>query len=257
VIGSFRARGTLLGVALLVSSPNLTARAQSPQPEILDVVRTVDELYRSKSSYAEVTMEIVTPQWQRTLEMMMWTDGMDKTFIRILAPRKEKGVGTLRIGNEMWNFLPRTNKIMKVPPSMMTGSWMGSDFTNDDLVDEITYVNDYALAWADTDSAKADVFYIKATPHEDVPVVWGYILLAIRKNDYIPLWEKYFDEQDRLLRTFVFSDVRDFGARRLPSTMEVIPENKAGHKTVVRYTKATFDEPVDNGVFSIRNLRSP
>src|SRR6056297_1942824 len=108
-----------------------------------NIVNKVDKLYRSESSYALMEMRIVTPHWERTLKMKTWSSGMDKTFIRIIAPKKEKGVGTLRIKNQMWNYLPKTNKVMKIPPSMMMANWMGSDFTNDDLVSEYTFIEDY------------------------------------------------------------------------------------------------------------------
>ncbi|MFZ5979884.1 MAG: outer membrane lipoprotein-sorting protein, partial [Candidatus Zixiibacteriota bacterium] len=110
--------------------------------DIKRLIHEVDTLYRSEASYAELEMEIITPHWQRTLAMDSWTEGMDKTFIRIKEPLKEKGVATLRIDNEMWNFLPKTNKVMKIPPSMMMSSWMGSDFTNDDLVKEFSLFED-------------------------------------------------------------------------------------------------------------------
>jgi outer membrane lipoprotein-sorting protein len=231
--------------------------AQQPAHDIVEIMTRMDELYRSESSYSEVEMNIVTPNWQRTLNMKIWTQGMDKTFIRILSPKKEKGMGTLRIGNEMWNYLPKTNKIMKIPPSMMMGSWMGSDFTNDDLVEEFTYIDDYTVEWARIESPEDGVLYIKAIPREDLPVVWGHLVMAVRESDYIPLWEKYYDEKGRLMRTLVFSDVQDYSGRLLPSTMKVIPENKEGHSTEVRYTSAVFDRDIEEDIFSLRNLRSP
>jgi hypothetical protein len=189
--------------------------------------------------------------------MKIWTVGMEKTFIRILSPRKEKGMGTLRIGNEMWNYLPKTNKVMKIPPSMMMGSWMGSDFTNDDVVSEISYVDDYTYAFATVDSTEEGILYIKSVPNDGVPVVWAHLVIAIRDADYLPVWEKYYDEKDRLMRTLIFADIRQYGSRTLPSTMEMIPENKEGHKTIVRYNNAEFDVPVNESVFSLRNLRAP
>ena len=119
------------------------APAQEPTPDVETIIKRIDQLYRSETSEAEMEMHIVTPHWERTLAMHVWTEGMDKTFIRITAPKKEQGVATLRIGNEMWNYLPKTNKVMKIPPSMMMGSWMGSDFTNDDLVRESSMLEDY------------------------------------------------------------------------------------------------------------------
>jgi outer membrane lipoprotein-sorting protein len=202
-------------------------------------------------------MEIVTPRWQRTLEMTIWTEGEDKTFIRIHAPRKEKGMGTLRIENEMWNYLPKTNKVMKIPPSMMMGSWMGSDFTNDDIVNEITYLNDYTYDWTTVDSPEDGVVYIKLTPNDGVPVVWGYLVMAVRESDLLPVWERYYDEKGRPMRTMTFLDVRQFGSRTLPSVMEVIPANKEGNRTTVRYTAAEFNAPMEDDIFTLRNLRSP
>ena len=161
-------------LASIVFLAPATASAQAGGHDINQIIKKIDELYRSESSYSEVEMEIVTPRWQRTLSMKMWTKGMKKTFIRILSPRKEKGMGTLRIGNEMWNYLPKVNKVMKVPPSMMMGSWMGSDFTNDDLVDEISYLEDYTYEFEEVESPREGLLYIKAVPDEDVPVVWGY-----------------------------------------------------------------------------------
>lgn len=253
--------GSIVGMAVLVAVSTVTREravlGQQPQRDLVEIMRRMDELYRSKTSYSDVQMEIVTPHWQRTLEMKIWTEGVDKTFIRILAPKKEEGMGTLRMGSEMWNYLPKTNKVMKIPPSMMMGSWMGSDFTNDDLVEEFTYVDDYTFEWATVDSPEDGALYVKATPKEDVPVVWGYLVMAVREDDYVPLWEKYYDEKGRLMRTLIFSDVREYGERVLPSTMEMIPANKEGNKTVIRYTNATFDVPLDSNVFSLRNLRSP
>jgi len=250
--------GTVVfAVGVLAACLPFGAGAQSEDHEIATILKKMDELYRSESSYAAVEMDIETPHWQRTLEMKIWTQGTDETFIRILSPRKEKGVGTLRIGNEMWNYLPKTNKIMKIPPSMMMGSWMGSDFTNDDVVNEITYLKDYTYRWAPVDSPEPGELYIELTPKDGVPVVWGYLVMAVRESALLPVWEKYYDEKDRLMRTMEFSEIKQFGSRTLPSVMTVNPANKEGHRTVVRYVEAEFDTDVDADMFSLRNLRSP
>ncbi|MGD8413204.1 MAG: outer membrane lipoprotein-sorting protein [Candidatus Latescibacterota bacterium] len=242
----------LLAFAALWALP-----ARGDQGEIESVLKKMDELYRAKTSYSEVEMEIVTPRWDRTLKMTIWTEGDDKTFIRIHAPRKEEGMGTLRIENEMWNYLPKTNKVMKIPPSMMMGSWMGSDFTNDDIVNEITYLDDYTHEWAKPEDAEDGVMYIRLTPKDGVPVVWGSLVMAVRDSDTLPVWERYYDEKGRLMRTMKFADVRQFGSRTLPSTMIVIPANKEGQRTTVRYIEAKFDVPLEGDTFSLRNLRSP
>jgi len=224
--------------------------------DVKEVVRKMDELYRANSSYAEVEMAIVTPHWQRTLLMKMWTEGKQKTFIRLLSPPKEKGVATLRLGSEMWNYLPRANKVIKIPPSMMMSSWMGSDFTNDDLVKEYTMLDDYLYEFTHPEDAQPDMLYVELKPKENVPVVWGKIIIAVEKDRYIPVWENYYDEKDRLMRVIDFKDVKQIGGRLIPTIMEVIPKDKEGQKTVLRYLDAEFDTKLPDETFTLRNLHS-
>jgi len=245
-------------VFLLTTSESLQAVNKGTSGDALvdSLIREVDRLYRSSTAYSELEMEIVTPHWQRTLSMKAWSEGMDKTLIRILSPRKEKGVTTLRIDNEMWNYLPRTNKTMKVPPSMMMGSWMGSDFTNDDLVKESSLFEDYTYEMIEPDSADAGLYYINAIPRPDLAVVWGNVVLAVEKERQLPVWQKFYDEKGGLMRMMTYSGVKELGGRLLPTVQEMIPKNKEGHKTVIRYTRAEFDVPLNKDTFSLRSLRS-
>lgn len=250
-------------IRILISLLLLTILPVSALPQqdlsdaaIKDIIRKIDELYRAQSSYSVLEMEIVTPNWQRTIAMDAWTLGTKKTFIRITSPKKDAGVATLRIGNEMWNFLPKTNKIMKIPPSMMMSSWMGSDFTNDDLVKEFSLISDYSYKLIQVEDERPDLFYIDCIPREDLPVVWGNIVIAATKADSIPVWQKYYDEQGQLMRVLNYSDVKKFGDRRIPSVMEMIPQNKEGHKTVIRYLQLDLNRKLSEDIFSLRNLRS-
>jgi outer membrane lipoprotein-sorting protein len=243
-----------LPAVLLFSASNPVAAANNI--DINEVVREIDEMYRSKSSYSEIEMEIVTPHWQRTLAMEAWTIGMEKTFIRITSPKKEKGLSTLRVGNEMWNYLPKTNKVMKIPPSMMMSSWMGSDFTNDDIVKEFSLFEDYSYEQifpADDDSG---LVYVKSIPREDLPVVWGYIIIVAQRDDYVPVRQEYYDEDGELMRILNYRDIKIFDGRKIPATMELIPQNKEGHKTVIRYIELKFDIAIDDDIFSLRHLRA-
>jgi outer membrane lipoprotein-sorting protein len=226
------------------------------EKEIKDIIQHIDQLYRSESSYSELKMEIVTPHWSRTLEMQAWTKGMDKTFIRIASPKKEKGVATLRIKNEMWNYLPKINKVIKIPPSMMISSWMGSDFTNDDLVKEFSLFEDYTYKLTQVEDETEDLIYIDCIPREDLPVVWSHVVIAVREKDHLPVWQRYYDEKDKLMRVLKYSDIEKFDDRIIPSTMELIPQNKQGHKTVIRYLKLQFNLKVEEEIFSLRNLRA-
>lgn len=237
-------------------SVQLVASERAGDIDVDEIIRRVDQLYRSKSSYSQLEMEIVTPHWQRTLSMDAWTMGMDKTFIRITAPKKDKGVATLRIENEMWNYLPKTNKVIKIPPSMMMSSWMGSDFTNDDLVKEFSLFEDFSYEQIRPEGGSEDTIYVNCIPREDLPVVWGNIVTAVRKEDYMPVWQKYYDEEGKLMRILSYSDIKKFGDRTIPATMDMIPQTKEGHRTVIRYLKLEFDRKADEEVFSLRHLRS-
>jgi outer membrane lipoprotein-sorting protein len=247
---------TVAGLLWCFIAASLPAETPPAQADAREIVKKMDELYRSQSSSVMMEMEIITPHWQRTLKMNAWSIGMDKTFIRILEPKKERGMATLRIGNEMWNFLPKTNKVIKIPPSMMMGSWMGSDFTNDDLVKEYTFLDDYTFDFVKVDNPQEGVVYVKCVPKEGLPIVWGHIISAVREKDYIPLWAKYYDEKGKLMREIEYKDIKTFGNRTIPAVMELVPSHKEGNKTIVRYLEAKFDAKVDKEIFSLRNLRS-
>ena len=233
----------------------LLAPAQESTPDVETIIKKIDQLYRSETSHAEMEMNIVTPHWERTLAMTVWSKGMDKTFIRITAPKKEQGVATLRIGNEMWNYLPKTNKVMKIPPSMMMGSWMGSDFTNDDLVRESSMLDDYTYQFVTPEDASPDHLYVQLVPKEDSAIVWGKIVAAVQASDYLPVWQRFYDEKGNLMRVMNFKEIKTFGDKIAPSVMEMIPQNKEGHKTVVRWMNATFDSGIDDKIFTRRNLQ--
>jgi outer membrane lipoprotein-sorting protein len=223
--------------------------------DVMKIVKHIDELYRSSSSFAEVEMEIVTPHWQRTLSMKVWSRGMKQTFIRILSPKKEQGVGTLRLDNEMWNYLPKTNKVIKIPPSMMMSSWMGSDFTNDDLVREYTFLEDYLFSLFSPEDDEEGLLYIECRPREGRPIVWDKVTIAVHATDYIPVWQKYYNEKGQVIRIMHYRNIKALGKRQIPALMEMVPQNKEGYKTVIRYLNLVFDQKIDNEVFSLRNLR--
>lgn len=237
----------------LAAAPVLPQQIGAARAE--EIVRRIDELYRSDSSESLVEMEVVTPEWQRTLRMRVWSRGLKDTFIRILEPKKEAGFATLRLGGEMWNYLPRTAKVLKIPPSMMMSSWMGSDFTNDDLVKEFTFVESYHFELTTPEASEPGLVYIRCVPKEGLPIVWGSVVLAVRESDLLPVWEKYYDEKGRLARDIAFRDVRPFGRRLIPSTLELVPASREGHRTILRYLEARFDIPLSPDIFTLRNLQ--
>jgi outer membrane lipoprotein-sorting protein len=236
-------------------SPPASSARQDQQ--VQKIIRTIDEMYRSRTSQSRMEMVVVTPHWERTLTLEAWTQGMDKTFIRILQPKKERGMATLRLKNEMWNYLPNTSKVIKIPPSMMMGSWMGSDFTNDDLVKEYNLKDDYAVTLTVPPDAEAGLLYLDCRPRPGLPVVWDRVLVAVRAEDDLPVWQKFFDEKGKLMRIMNFRDIRTFGPKKIPSVMELIPQNKEGQRTVIRFLDIAFDVKIADDVFTMRNLSRP
>ncbi len=239
-------------LCILVGTDTMFAQTK---PKVQDVIDNIDQLYRAESSYALIEMEIVNPNWKRTLRLKAWSEGTENTLIRILEPAKERGTGTLRIGNEMWNYLPKVDKTIRIPPSMMMSSWMGSDFTNDDLVKEFTFAEDYDFRYAEVPNPEAGHLYIECTPKQGRPIVWNRVLLVVDAESLLPVTEKYYDQKDQLMRTMSFSDVKTFDDRSIPSVMELVPHDGKG-KTIIRYLEAEFDKDIPAGTFTTRNLRT-
>ncbi len=235
-------------LVIMVSVFNVVAYADT---EAVDLLKKMDELYRSDSSISTIKMHIVTPDWNRTLELQSWTAGMDDTFIRILSPKKDRGVATLKKGREMWNYFPKINKVIKVPPSMMMGSWMGSDFTNDDLVREVSLVKEYHVEKKQTETH----YQLTLTPKKDTVTVWARIEIIVEKASLLPVEQSYFNEKGEKVRSMHFSDVRDFSGKNLPAKMSMVPFNKQGHKTEIEYIELEFDSKIKNNVFTLRNLQ--
>jgi outer membrane lipoprotein-sorting protein len=226
-----------------------------PADRARDIIAKVDQLYRSSSSRAEVEMRITTPNWARTLGITAWSKGTQKTFILINEPKKERGTATLRLGNEMWNYLPATDKVIKIPPSMMMGSWMGSDYNNDDLVKESSMLDDYTYRMITPDKPAAGELWVEMIPNPEAVVVWGRVVLAVRERDGLPLRQEYYDEKGALMRTIIFSGINILGGKTIPTMMELVPQNKKGHRTVITYKKVEFDIPLRDDIFSQRNLK--
>jgi Outer membrane lipoprotein-sorting protein len=233
---------------------------QSP----LEIIDRVDRLLRGESSRGTIEMEIRTENWERSLRMQAWSLGTDYSLIRVESPAREAGTATLKADTEVWNYLPRVDRTIKVPASMMMGSWMGSHFTNDDLVHESRLIEDYDIALAfdgpadgPADDAADDdaVWDLQLTPKPEAPVVWGRIDYRVRKADLMPLWAKYFDEDNALVRTMSFEDFREMGGRLVPARMVVQPQDKPEESTVILYRDLEFDIGLEENFFSLRNLR--
>ena len=242
----------LVFTALLALIPS-PVRAQTA----LEIIDRVDRLLRGDSSRGLVTMEITTEHWSRSLQMEVWSLGTEYSLVRLLSPAREAGTATLKAGQEVWNYLPRVDRTIKVPPSLMMGSWMGSHFTNDDLVKESRIIDDYDIAISfDGDRDGVAVWEFELTPKPEAPVVWGRIEEQIRKEGLMPTWARYYDEDGDLMRTMTFSGYRTMGGRLVPASMEMVPADKPEEATTLVYNELEFDVDLDESFFSLRRLRA-
>lgn len=228
-------------------------RAQSA----IEIIDRVEQLMRGESSSASVTMDIVTQHWSRSLDLDVVSLGTEYALVRVRAPQREAGLATLKVDQEVWNYLPRVDRTIKVPPSLMVGAWMGSHFTNDDLVKESRIIEDYDIEVAyEGDREGVEVWELDLTPKPDAPVIWGGITYQVRKDDLMPTWVRYYDEGEELTRIMTFSDFRTMDGRLVPAMMTVRPTDKPEESTTVRYKELEFDIGVDVDYFSLRNLRA-
>jgi len=226
---------------------------QTRSKEILDIV---DDLWRGKSSYAKTTMRVKTAHYTRTMQMEGWSKGKEKTLFRILEPLREKGTITLKSGNHIFTYLPKTDRTIRLTSGMMMGSWMGSHITNDDLVKEARYADDYhAQISFEGIREGQQVIEFTLIPKEDAAVVWGKILLTIEADGYNPVIEYYYDEDMQLARTFSFNQKKMLGGRLRPSVMRVVPADEPEEFTEFIYKELQFDIKISDRLFSKSSLK--
>jgi outer membrane lipoprotein-sorting protein len=221
-----------------------------------DIIKQADAKLKGESSYAEFRMTINRVDWNRTIEMKAWSQGDEESLILITAPSRDKGTAFLKKDDEMWNWQPTIERVIKMPPSMMMQSWMGSDFTNDDLVQESSVVKDYTHRFAGEEEIDGRLCYIiELIPKEDAPVVWGKVKTWISKKELLQLKIEFFDEDDYLVNTMYGLDVKSLGGRLLPSKLKIVPEDEPGNSTVLEYVTLNFGVNHPNNFFSIQNMK--
>ncbi len=231
----------------------LSLPALASEERAREIIDEMEQLYRGDSSDATMTMQVQTPNYNRTLTMSGQSFGKEYGFFRIHAPKKDRGIATLKRDEEMWNYFPKINKVIKVPPSMMMGSWMGSDFTNDDLVKETQLIDAYSLELMETD----DEYRVTLIPKEQTVTVWDKIEYTISKDPLLPLSQAFFDEDGEKVRELTFHEPKEYDGKLMPSILEMRPLNKEGHLTRILYDDIKFNVPgITEATFSLRNLKS-
>ena len=214
-------------------------------------------MLRGDSSHGVATMEVVTEHWERQVTMELWSLGTDYTLVRLRAPAKEAGTATLMADDNIWNYLPKVDRTIKIPSSMMGGAWMGSHFTNDDLIQESQMIDVYDVEVVfDGEREGVTVWELRLTPKPEAAVVWGHLEFLVGQDDYLPLLAKYYDEDGELARTMEYSEFSVFGDRLVPAVMNMLPADKPGERTTIRYEELEFDIDIDPSFFSLRTLQS-
>lgn len=275
---SGKTRASAAGIALLCAiaaayaiaeESGRSAKTASPPPArasglsflrngTLDIdaaVKHFEDMYRSGSSISTAELIVVKPRRTRTMKMKMWTKGEEKALIVIVAPAREKGTATLKVDKNLWNYLPRIKRTIRIPPSMMLGSWMGSDFTNDDLVKESSYREDYTYSVAGR-SEEPKGWLVRFDARPDTVGLWKRFEVVLTEDGTLPLEGRYYDRKDRLSRIILWSDVKVFDGRRVPARLTLTPQDsdKEGHRTEMVYHDIEFDVDVPDRTFSLSEL---
>jgi len=247
----------ILNIILLLVLPAFTSiNGQNLTPS--EIVRKADEKFNGeKSGYSVMEMTIIRPTWERTVEFRSWSLGNDYALTFITAPAREKGQSFLKRGNEMWSWNPSINRLIKLPPSMMSQGWMGSDYTNDDILRESSAVTDYTHQLEREESAGGKECYkITLTAKPDAEIIWGHQIWWIDKKDYIIMKAELYDEDGYIVRTENASDLKVFDGRLIPSTIELIPAEKEGNRTVLKISEMKFNISVEESFFSQQNMKN-
>lgn len=241
----------ITGICVLLFAPGI----HSQEITAKEVVRIADNNMRGNTSQADITITIIRPNWQREMEMKAWTKGDDYTLILVKSPAKEKGIAFLKRKKEVWNWIPAIERTIKLPPSMMSQSWMGTDFTNDDLVKEASSVEDYEHKHLGKENIQGkECFKIEMVPKPSAAIVWEKVIVWIDTQDFLQLKAEFYDEDSELVNIMISSDIKTFGSRKVTSKIEMIPTDKDGYKTVIKYNHLLYDEEIPDNFFTTRNM---
>ena len=223
-----------------------------------EIIKKTDEKFRGEQTgYSVMTMTIVRPTWQRTVEFKSWAKENDYALTLITAPAREKGQTFLKRKNEMWSWNPSINRLIKLPPSMMSQGWMGSDYTNDDILSESSVINDYTHTLEGEETVDGNPCYkIKLTAKEDADILWGSQMWWVIKKDFIAIRAELYDEDGYLVRSETASDLKIMDGRLLPAYLEIVPADAEGQKTIVRIIEMKFNIKLEESFFSQQNMKN-
>ena len=246
---------TLVCSFILICGTLVPGMGQELSPK--EIIRKADEKFNGeKTGTAVMSMTIVRPTWERTIEFKNWTSGRDYALTLITSPARDKGQSFLKRQQEMWSWNPTISRLIKLPPSMMSQGWMGSDYTNDDILKESSVVNDYVHEIMGEEEHNGRLCYkIKMVAKEDAAVIWDYQLRWIDKKDFLFLKSELYDEDGYLVRTELGSDIKSMDGRLIPTRIELIPAEEEGQMTIIEMKEMKFNEPIKESFFSQQNMK--
>ncbi len=247
---------TLKAIILFAIIPLFTLDLYTQDIEAIEIIKKADQLLQGQSNYGEMTMTIVRPSWERSLSFKTCSKDREFSLTLVTDPAKEKGQTFLKRQNDLWSWNPKISRLIKLPPSMLSQGWMGSDYSNDDILKESSMVVDYEHTLVGYEEiAGKDCYKIEMIPYEDAAVVWGKVVKWISKDGHMQLKTTYYDEDDYLIKTEVCSEVKIMGDREIPTYIEIIPEDESGNKTIVIIDKIIYDINVSESFFSQQNMK--
>lgn len=241
-------------IGLILFSGQLQAEEIADAKEL---VRAAMDHWRGTSSYSEMTMTIHRTDWERSMSMRAWSKGDKLSLVRVTRPKKDAGNGTLLKDNDMWSFSPKINRIIKIPSSMMSQGWMGSDFSNKDISKSTDILDQYEHILTDTTEKNGHTVYtVEAIPHEDAATVWGKEVLKIR-DDFVLLEEQYWDQDTQLVKVMRADDITEMGGRSVARVLHMSKLATPGEWTEMKVSAIEFNIELPAGVFTLSNLRNP
>jgi outer membrane lipoprotein-sorting protein len=221
-----------------------------------EIIEEMQQVMQGQSSYSEMKMTIERPRYTREVSMKSWALGEEYSLILITAPARDEGTTYLKREDEIWNYVPNIDRTIKMPPSMMSQSWMGSDFTNDDLVRESSAVDDYEHSIIDEVTYEGrEAWVLELIPKPEAPVVWGKVLIWVDKQEYIQLRIENYDQNGEVANRMEFSEIQEMDGRTIPAKMTMIPADKPDQRTILDYQQLDFNIEIDTGFFTQQNMR--
>ena len=240
----------------LFSSILISVASFSQGQTASEIIKKSEDKMRGNTLSGVMTIKTVRPTWSREMNMKIWMKGTGYSLIYVTSPEKDKGTTFLKRGKEVWNWLPTLERTIKLPPSMMSQSWMGTDFTNDDLVKESSLVTDFVQSIIGDSTIDGRLcFKIQLIPKPEAAIVWGKIIVFIDKKDFLQMRSEFYDEDGELVNVMSSSQIKMLGGRMLPSVFEMIPADKPGNKTMIIYQSLTFDQPMADDFFTTQNMK--